>query len=59
VISGVSTIIPFSVAVRYLFPILGIWLGTVLSYEIAVPFAIASYRLSNPGKDSKVEGVVL
>jgi uncharacterized membrane protein (GlpM family) len=43
VLSGILTIIPFSVAVRYLFPILGIWLGTLISYLLVVPLAILSY----------------
>ncbi len=43
VLSGIFTIIPFSVSVRYLFPILGIWLGTLVSYILVVPLAILSY----------------
>lgn len=43
VLSGILTIIPFSVAVRYLFPSLGIWLGTLVSYLLVVPLAILSY----------------
>jgi uncharacterized membrane protein (GlpM family) len=43
VLSGILTIIPFSVAVRYLYPIFGIWLGTLFSYALVVPLAILSY----------------
>lgn len=43
VLSGILTIIPFSVAVRFLFPILGVWLGTLVSYLLVVPLVIFSY----------------
>ncbi|HUK84785.1 MAG TPA: hypothetical protein VLU95_02875 [Candidatus Acidoferrum sp.] len=43
VFSGILTIIPFSVAVRYLFPSLGIWVGTLVSYVLVIPLAILSY----------------
>jgi uncharacterized membrane protein (GlpM family) len=45
VLSGILTIIPFSVAVRYLYPSLGIWVGTLVSYVLVVPLAILSYHL--------------
>jgi glycopeptide antibiotics resistance protein len=43
VLCGILTIIPFSVAVRYLYPILGIWFGTLFSYVLIIPLAILSY----------------
>jgi len=43
VLSGILTIIPYSVAVRYLYPVLGIWLGTFVSYALVIPLAILSY----------------
>jgi len=43
VMSGILTIIPFSVAVRYLYPSFGVWLGTLVSYALVVPLAILSY----------------
>jgi len=43
VMSGILTIIPFSVAVRYLYPGFGVWLGTFFSYALVVPLAILSY----------------
>ncbi len=46
VFSGILTIIPFSVAVRYLYPSLGIWLGTLVSYALVVPLAILSYYMT-------------
>lgn len=38
-IAGVLTIIPFSVLVRYLFPVLGVWEGTLVAYGLVVPLA--------------------
>ena len=46
VLSGILTIYPFCVAVRYLYPSLGIWLGTFASYALVVPLAILSYYLA-------------
>jgi uncharacterized membrane protein (GlpM family) len=46
VLSGILTIIPFCIAVRYLYPALGIWLGTLASYALVVPLAVLSYRLA-------------
>ena len=46
VLSGILTIIPFSVAVRYLYPSFGIWLGTLFSYALVVPLAILSYYMA-------------
>ena len=46
VLSGILTIIPFCVAVRFLYPALGIWLGTLASYALVVPLAVLSYRLA-------------
>ena len=46
VLSGILTIIPFSVAVRYLYPSLGIWLGTLVSYALVVPLALLSYYMA-------------
>jgi uncharacterized membrane protein (GlpM family) len=46
VLSGLLTIIPFSVAVRFLFPIFGVWIGTLISYAFVVPLAILSYFLA-------------
>ncbi len=46
VLSGILTIIPFCVAVRYLYPIWGIWLGTAVSYAIVAPLAAASFYIA-------------
>ena len=40
VLSGILTIYPFTVAVRYLYPIIGIELGTLVSYILVVPLVI-------------------
>jgi uncharacterized membrane protein (GlpM family) len=45
VVCGILTIIPFSVAVRYLYPSLGIWFGTLASYALVTPLAVLSYRI--------------
>ena len=39
-------IIPFSVVVRFLYPVFGVWFGTLFSYALAVPLAILSYYLA-------------
>jgi len=46
VLSGILTIIPFSIAVRYLYPSLGIWLGTTASYALVIPLAVLSYHMA-------------
>jgi len=46
-LSGLFSVIPYCIAVRYLFPILGIWLGTFVSYAIATPWAVLSYRITS------------
>jgi uncharacterized membrane protein (GlpM family) len=46
VMSGILTIIPFSVAVRYLYPSFGVWLGTLFSYALVVPLAVLSYYVA-------------
>ena len=46
VLSSILTVIPFSVAVRCLYPSLGIWLGTLISYALVVPLALLSYYMT-------------
>jgi uncharacterized membrane protein (GlpM family) len=43
VLSGILTIIPFSTAVRFLYPSFGIWFGTIVSYALVTPLAVLSY----------------
>jgi uncharacterized membrane protein (GlpM family) len=53
VMSCILTVIPFSVAVRYLYPIIGIWLGTVSAYAIIAPLAVLSYRRVQPKRKQR------
>lgn len=46
VLSGILTIIPFCIAVRFLYPLLGVLLGTIVSYLLVVPLAILSFFLA-------------
>jgi uncharacterized membrane protein (GlpM family) len=46
VLSGILTIIPYSVAVRYLYPLFGIWFGTLLSYATVIPLSFLSYYIA-------------
>jgi hypothetical protein len=46
VLSGILTIIPFCAAVRYLYPTVGVFLGTLISYVLVVPLAVLSYYIS-------------
>jgi uncharacterized membrane protein (GlpM family) len=52
VTSGILTIIPYSVAVRLLYPSLGIWLGTLFSYALIAPLAALSYFGLKRSKES-------
>jgi hypothetical protein len=49
VFSGILTIIPYSVAVKYLYPILGVWVGTGICYFIVLPLVALSYFLVKRG----------
>jgi hypothetical protein len=44
--TGMLTIIPFTIAVRYFFSVSGIWLGTALAYLAISPLALLAWRLS-------------
>jgi len=46
VLSGILTIIPFTIAIRFLYPIFGVWIGTLFSYALVIPLAILSYYLA-------------
>jgi uncharacterized membrane protein (GlpM family) len=45
-ICGILTIIPYCVAVRFLYPSIGVWFGTLVSYFLVLPLAFLSYRIS-------------
>ncbi len=42
-ISGIFTVIPYSIAIHYLYPTLGVWIGTLLAYLLVTPLAALSY----------------
>ncbi len=44
-ICEILTIIPYCVAVRFLYPSIGVWFGTLVSYFLVVPLAFVSYSL--------------
>jgi len=46
VLSGILTIIPFCVGVRYLYPTVGVLLGTIVSYFLVAPLAVLSHYLA-------------
>jgi hypothetical protein len=44
-LTSVMTVIPYSVGVRVLYPLIGIWWGTVGCYLIAMPFGLLAYLI--------------
>ena len=44
-VSNIFTIIPYSIAIRYLYPILGILIGTIISYAAIIPLDYLAYCL--------------
>lgn len=42
-ISGIFTVIPYSIAVHYLYPATGVYLGTLLAYMLIIPLSVLSY----------------
>ena len=42
-VSGLITSVAYSIAVSQLYPVIGIWYGSVVAYLICVPFAYATY----------------
>ena len=51
-VTAMLTVVPFVIAVRELYPFLGIWLGTLGSYIIAIPFAVLAFLILHP--ESKI-----
>lgn len=45
VVSSILTVIPYCIAIRCLYPSLGIWIGTISSYAVIVPLDFLAYRL--------------
>lgn len=46
IVSGALTIIPYSIAVKLLYPAAGIWLGTAAAYIMVAPLAFLAYRIN-------------
>ncbi len=44
-VSTVFTIVPYVVAVRYAFPVLGVLEGTLVGYALAIPLSVAAFYL--------------
>jgi len=44
-VSSILTVIPYCIAIRYLYPSLGVWIGTVTSYAIIAPLGYLAYRV--------------
>lgn len=45
-VSGILTVIPYSTAVHFLYPVAGILVGTLLSYLIVIPLVFLSYYVA-------------
>lgn len=51
--TGALTIIPYAIAAYYVFPMFGIWLGTLLAYAAILPPAYAAWRLTVDSKTGR------
>lgn len=47
-LTAMVTTVPYVVAVRMFYPIAGIWIGTLASYFVAIPFAVIAFLVLNP-----------
>jgi len=47
-VSAMVTVVPFVVAVRVLYPLAGIWFGTLGSYTVAIPCAVIAFLILHP-----------
>jgi hypothetical protein len=54
-ITSILTTVPYAIAVRFLYPSIGIGLGTVLAYALALPGAYVSYLLSPFARQRRAE----
>jgi hypothetical protein len=45
-VSSLFTIVPYTVVVRYSFPVLGVLFGTLVAYIVAIPLSFAAYYLT-------------
>jgi len=46
-VTGILTVIPYAIAVRYLYSAIGIWWGTILAYVAISPVAWLAWQLVN------------
>jgi hypothetical protein len=44
-VSAMVTLVPYSISVRYLYPTVGIWYGTLIAYAIAVIIGVTYFKL--------------
>ncbi len=51
--TAMLVVAPYSVAVRGLYPILGIWTGTIGAYLVAIPFAVVAYLRLRPRRQAR------
>ena len=56
--TGILTIIPYSVAVRYLFSAVGIWWGTLFAYLVISPAAWLAWRLTRAREKSGLKQTI-
>jgi hypothetical protein len=49
-VTAVLTVIPYCIGVRLFYPIFGVYVGTLFSYLVVIPFLILSYFLFNSKK---------
>ena len=54
VVSAILTCIPYSIAVRYSYPSLGIELGTIISYAVAAPFAALAHLIMSTRSNKSI-----
>ena len=47
-LSAILTVVPYSIIVRYLYPAIGIWYGTLAAYTGAIAIAVVYYRYGRP-----------
>jgi len=45
-VSSLFTIVPYTVVVRYSFPVLGVLFGTLVAYIVAIPLSFVAYYLT-------------
>jgi len=54
-VTGILTVIPYAIAVRYMYSDVGIWWGTILAYAAISPLAWLAWHLVNGRKNISTE----